>query len=76
MAMKIGREYSSEKVTPKDFERLAEETGLARPSVRSRVSELAEIVLAGLKRIDMTGEVAEAIAVLIRERCEKFGKRF
>jgi hypothetical protein len=32
MAMKIGGEYSSEKVLPKNFEKLAEEAGLAKNS--------------------------------------------
>lgn len=42
MAMKIGTEYSSEKVVARDFEQLAEEAGLGRPLVRRRVPELAD----------------------------------
>jgi serine/threonine-protein kinase HipA len=45
MAMKIGGEYLSEKVVPKDFEQLAEEAGLGKPLVKQRVAELADTVL-------------------------------
>src|SRR5262245_22571038 len=44
MAMRIGRQYSSAKVTPRDFEQLAEDAGLAKPLVRRRVPELATAV--------------------------------
>jgi hypothetical protein len=50
MAMKIGVEYSSDKVMPKNFEQLAEEAGLAKPIVRNRVPELAEAVVANLNK--------------------------
>lgn len=70
MAMKIGGEYSSDKVTPKDFEQLAEEAGLARPIVRNRVPELAEAVVANLDKTGIEHPVAEAVADLIRKRCE------
>jgi serine/threonine-protein kinase HipA len=76
MAMKIGGEYSSEKVMPKDFERLAEEAGLGKPFVRSRVPELAETILASLGRIEIAGAVSEGIAALIRKRCESVQNRF
>jgi serine/threonine-protein kinase HipA len=76
MAMKIGGEYSSEKVMPKDFERLAEEAGLGKPFVRSRVPELAETILASLGRIEIAEAVSEGIAALIRERCESVQNRF
>jgi serine/threonine protein kinase HipA of HipAB toxin-antitoxin module len=39
MAMKIGDQYSSERATPKDFEKLADEAGLAKPLVRRRLPE-------------------------------------
>jgi serine/threonine-protein kinase HipA len=71
MAMKIGSAYSSEKVTPKDFERLAEEAGLAKPIVRRRVPELAETVVAAIAKTPTDHPVAEAVAALIRERCER-----
>jgi serine/threonine-protein kinase HipA len=76
MAMKIGGEYSSEKVTPKDFERLAEEAGLAKPMVKRRVPEFADTVLAALGKADIADAAAEAVAALIRERCEKVKNSF
>jgi serine/threonine-protein kinase HipA len=71
MAMKIGGEYSSEKVLPKNFEQLAEEAGLGKALVRQRVPELAEIVIAALGKIDLANPVAAAVAAVIRTRCEK-----
>jgi serine/threonine-protein kinase HipA len=70
MAMKIGGEYSSEKVTPKNFELLAEEAGLAKPVVKRRVPELAETILATLPGLEIADPFAEAVAALIRQRCE------
>ncbi len=71
MAMKIGSEYSSEKVGPRDFEQLAQEAGLGRPLVRRRVPELANTVMASLAKMETVNPTAENVAVLIRERCEK-----
>jgi serine/threonine-protein kinase HipA len=76
MAMKIGAEYISEKVRPKDFEQLAEEAGLGKPFVKQRVPELADRVLASLGRIEIANPVAEAVAALIRTRCENTRDRF
>ena len=74
MAMKIGGEYSSEKVTPKDFEKLAEEAGLGKPLVKRRVPELAEILLETLPTVDIANPVAEKVAALIRQRAENAHK--
>jgi serine/threonine-protein kinase HipA len=71
MAMKIGGEYSSEKVTPKNFEQLAEEAGLAKPMVKRRVPELAETIIATLPRLEIADPFAEAVAALIRQQCER-----
>ena len=76
MAMKIGREYSSDKVTLKDFEQLAEEAGLAKPLVRNRVPQLAETVIANLDKAGIEHPVAEAVAALIRKHCEIVRTRF
>jgi hypothetical protein len=62
--------HSSDRVTPKNFERLAEEAGLARLIVRSRVPELAEKVIANLDKTGIEHPDATAVAVLIRKRCE------
>jgi serine/threonine-protein kinase HipA len=71
MAMKIGGEYSSEKVTARNFEQLAEEAGLGKPLVRARVPEMAERVIAALGKIEITHPDAEKVAALIRQRSEK-----
>jgi serine/threonine-protein kinase HipA len=76
MAMKIGGQYSSNKVMPEDFERLAQEAGLGKPFVRRRVPELAETVLASLGRVEIAGAISEEIAALIRQRCESARNRF
>ncbi len=78
MAMKIGGEYSSARVSKTNFEQLAEDAGLAKPLVRSRVPELAEAVLLNLDKTGIEHPVAEALAGQIRERCisvqDSFGK--
>jgi len=78
MAMKIGDEYSSEQVRPRDFEKLAEEAGLAKPMVRRRVPELAEVILAVIEatKLEIAHPIAEAVAALIRKRCERVQDTF
>ena len=76
MAMKIGSEYSSEKVTPEDCEKLAGEAGLGRPLVKRRVPEMAETLLEALPTVDLTHPVAEKVAALIRQRAENAQKSF
>jgi len=71
MAMKIGGEYSSEKVTARNFEHLAEEAGLGKPLVRTRVPQMAERVIAALAKVEIAHPVAEKVAGLIRQRSEK-----
>jgi serine/threonine-protein kinase HipA len=71
MAMKLGREYSSEKIMPRDFEQLAEEAGLGKAQVKRRVPELAETVTGALAKIEIAHPTAEKVAALIRERCDK-----
>lgn len=70
MAMKIGDEYSGEKVTAHDFEQLAEDARLAKPLVKRRVPELTDTVLTALRKLPIDGPVEEAVAALIGERCE------
>jgi serine/threonine-protein kinase HipA len=76
MAMKIGGEYSSDNVGPKNVEQLAEEAGLAKPMVRNRVAELSEIVMESLKSADRSDRASEAVAKMMRERCEHVRKMF
>ncbi len=76
MAMKIGGEYSSENVFPVNFERLAVEAGLAKPIVKRRVPELAETLIATLAEVGIANPAAEAVATLIRKRCESVSSTF
>ena len=69
-------EYLSEKVTPKDFERLAEEAGLGKPLVKQRVPEMADAVIGALGKIKIANPVAEAVAALIRAHCETMRNSF
>jgi serine/threonine-protein kinase HipA len=71
MAMRIGREYSSDKVTPKEFEQLAQDAGLAKPLVRRRVPELATVAIEALGKIKISGRVSDEVADLIRKRCAR-----
>jgi serine/threonine-protein kinase HipA len=76
MAMKIGGEYVSDKVSPKHFERLAEETGLAKPMVRRRVTDLAETVLSKLTGATSGNPSAKPVSDLIQKRCERIVRKF
>jgi serine/threonine-protein kinase HipA len=76
LAMKIGGEYSSDRLTKTNFEQLAEDAGLAKPLVRRRVPELAEAVLLNLGKTGIEHLIAEALTGQIRERCEAMRSRF
>jgi serine/threonine-protein kinase HipA len=71
MAMRIGEQYSSEKVTLRDFEKLAEDAKLGRPMVRERLTEVTERVRAALPKVPVSNPVAEQMRELIRTRSEK-----
>ena len=70
MAMRIGEEYSSEKVTLRDFEKLADDAKLGKPLVRARLTEVTERVRDALPKVPVTDPVAEKVADLIRRRSE------
>jgi serine/threonine-protein kinase HipA len=76
MAMRIGRECSADKVTPKDFEQLAGDAGLAKPLVRRRVPELATVAIEALEKINITDKVSDDVAGLIRKRCSRAKEKF
>ena len=76
MAMKIGGEYSSDKVTAKDFEQLAQEAGLGKPLVRSRVMDFTDKVIAALPRVEIAHPVAEKVGALVRERAKKVKRSY
>ena len=70
MAMKIGGEYRSERVIPRNFEKLAEEAGLAKPMVLGRVRDMAANIPAALEEIDMYFDSFDALKTLIQKRCK------
>jgi serine/threonine-protein kinase HipA len=76
MAMKIGGEYLSAKVTMKNFETLADEAGLAKPLVKRRVLEMAESVLPALPAVTVDNPVVRAVAKLIGDNCDRIIKNF
>ena len=75
MAMKLGGEYSSEKVWPHNFEQLAEDAGLAKPLVIRRVAEMIDEIRAVLPQMH-SDEITSPIATRILKRCELSQGRF
>jgi serine/threonine-protein kinase HipA len=71
MAMKLGGEYSSEKVMPRNFEQFAEEAGLAKPMVKRRVMEVIEAILSALPALELVDGTTEAVSRLIGARCDQ-----
>lgn len=71
MAMKLGGEYVSERIAPANFERLAEEAGLAKPMMKRRVLELAQAVVSKLPTVTTNHPVTAAVAKVIQSRCER-----
>jgi serine/threonine-protein kinase HipA len=76
MSMKLGGEYLSERIVPANFERLAEEAGLAKPMMKRRVLELAEAVVAKLPTVTTDHPVTAAVAKVIQSRCERKMRSF
>jgi serine/threonine-protein kinase HipA len=76
MAMKIGGEYFSAKVATKHFELLAQEAGLAKPMVRRRVPELAELVLSKLPTVTTDNQIVLAVVKLVRGNCARAIRKF
>jgi serine/threonine-protein kinase HipA len=76
MAMKIGGEYESERVGPRQIEKLAEETKLSAPLALNRVPELAERVIATLPAVIPEHPAAKEVATQIEGRCRQTLRRF
>jgi len=76
MAMKIGGEDLTEKIFPQQFEKLAEEAGLAKPLVKRRVPELAAAVIEALGKIDLKHPPAGDVAKIIEQRSREALARF
>lgn len=76
MAMKIGGEYLSENLSPKSFERLAQEADLAKPLVLRRVPEMAEKILEAFTGLTRHTPITESLKALICGRCERMISSF
>jgi serine/threonine-protein kinase HipA len=76
MAMKIGGEYLSATITLKHFEQLAEGAGLAKPMVRRRVPELADLILSTIPAVTTDHPVVLAVAKLVQSNCDRTIKKF
>ena len=76
MAMKIGKQYKSALVFPRDADRFAENAGLGVAQVRARIAELAGRMLEEIPNIAKPHQTSEEIAALITERCEQYRQRF
>jgi serine/threonine-protein kinase HipA len=75
MAMRIGGKYEPKDVRPQEFERMAEEAGLAAPIVRRRVLELSELVLAKLSTIPIDHPAAAGVRKLTEENCRRMMRK-
>lgn len=70
MAMKLSGEYRSDRIAMRHFEKLADETGLAKPIVKKRVQEMAKKIITALGEFDVSFNTMEAIKMLLKQRCE------
>ena len=76
MAMKIGGEYEFARVSPQHFDRLADEAGLNKPTVRRRVQSLARSIQSKLPTITPEHSVGNGVAEIIRNRCNSVIEMF
>jgi serine/threonine-protein kinase HipA len=76
LAMRIGAQDSSEKVTLRDFEKLADDAKLGKPLVRERLIEMTERVRDALPKVPVTDPVGGQVADLIRRRSETALRKF
>ena len=76
IAMKIGGEYLSARITGRHFEELAEEAGLAKPMVKRRVPEMAELILSTLPAVTTDHPIVLAVAKLIQDNCDRAIEKF
>lgn len=76
MAMKIGKEAESSKITLEHFEHLAQDAGLSTPIMKKCLPELTEKVLANIGKVGINHPVAHKLAELIERRCQMFLERF
>ena len=72
MAMKIGKEYESSKLSLKDFEYFANDTNLSFPLVKKRIVEIAEKVETSLPKMKEEYLQISDLIDIILERAERF----
>lgn len=76
IAMKIGGEYRPDLILPLNFEKLADEAGLAKPLIKQRVPELALSVKEGLKTIEMNHSVEIEVTKIVLQKINETISRF
>lgn len=76
MAMKIGGENDPEKISPREIEKFAKDASLSAPMVRSRLSKLAQAVIAALPSVTPEEPFAINLAEQIKARCQRTIQRF
>ena len=76
MAMKIGKESDSSKITTENFDRMAEDCNLSKPLVKQHVVIVAEKVLDKLSEVNFGSDPEEKLCYLIENRCKLFLANF
>ncbi len=76
MAMKIGKAYERSAVDPDQFEKLAGETGFAKPLVKSKVIDLTKSMLEAVDRVALEHPIVNEIKHFIRDHCTVVLDRF
>jgi len=71
MAMRIGGEYDSDKILPRHFDNMAEETELGKALVRERVLEFSNMMFQILGKTEFNNLVEKKLIELIKARCER-----
>jgi len=71
MAMKLGGEYVSDRVTLKHFERFAEDTGFGKPQVLRRLRALADAISSNLSKMNTAHHAEVEVADLISKRSDR-----
>ena len=74
MAMKLGGEYQINNITTENFNKLADEAGLAKPEVRRHLFELIDAILSALFSIEMHHPAQQRVAEIIKKRCVNWGR--
>lgn len=76
MAMKLGGTYEIPEVDVKQMEKFAQDIKFAKPLVKQRVAERAELILGKLNEIDVDHPIVGSIRKFIGRHCESALKTF